>query len=171
MRKTAPLFQLCPATAGAPPARVSSCDRRPDVLADKAAVTLIGDAIHAMSPVLAMGTDTAARDAGELTRALSDAAGQDTAVNCQTWLPAADADCWVRPVLSVREAALSSRPLLRADTTGALTATGRTSVTITRVRFLGRAASPLNTAASFPHVAVALSRSTDVRISDCDVAN
>ncbi|WP_329171504.1 right-handed parallel beta-helix repeat-containing protein [Streptomyces sp. NBC_01477] len=58
-----------------------------------------------------------------------------------------------------------------ADATGALTATGRTGVTITRVRFLGRATSPLNTAASFPHVAVALSRSTDVRISDCDFVN
>ncbi|MFJ8751962.1 FAD-dependent oxidoreductase [Streptomyces sp. NPDC102441] len=38
-------------------------------------VTLIGDAIHAMSPALAMGADTAVRDAGELTRALSYAAG------------------------------------------------------------------------------------------------
>jgi 2-polyprenyl-6-methoxyphenol hydroxylase-like FAD-dependent oxidoreductase len=38
-------------------------------------VTLIGDAIHAMSPVLAMGANTAIRDAGELTRALSDATG------------------------------------------------------------------------------------------------
>ncbi|NDZ80866.1 FAD-dependent monooxygenase [Streptomyces sp. SID10853] len=37
-------------------------------------VTLIGDAIHAMSPVLAMGANTALRDAGELTRALSEAA-------------------------------------------------------------------------------------------------
>jgi 2-polyprenyl-6-methoxyphenol hydroxylase-like FAD-dependent oxidoreductase len=37
-------------------------------------VTLIGDAIHAMSPVLAMGANTAIRDASELTRALSDAA-------------------------------------------------------------------------------------------------
>ncbi|MDI9915309.1 NAD(P)/FAD-dependent oxidoreductase [Rhodococcus sp. IEGM 1379] len=36
-------------------------------------VTLIGDAIHAMSPVLAMGANTAIRDASELTRALSDA--------------------------------------------------------------------------------------------------
>ncbi|MFF1459420.1 FAD-dependent oxidoreductase [Streptomyces sp. NPDC058330] len=38
-------------------------------------VTLIGDAIHAMSPVLAMGANTALRDAAELTRALSGAAG------------------------------------------------------------------------------------------------
>jgi 2-polyprenyl-6-methoxyphenol hydroxylase-like FAD-dependent oxidoreductase len=37
-------------------------------------VTLIGDAIHAMSPVLAMGANTAIRDAGELTRALAGAA-------------------------------------------------------------------------------------------------
>ncbi|WP_344444862.1 NAD(P)/FAD-dependent oxidoreductase [Kitasatospora nipponensis] len=36
-------------------------------------VTLIGDAIHAMSPVLAMGANTAVRDAGELTRALGGA--------------------------------------------------------------------------------------------------
>ncbi|MFJ4655822.1 FAD-dependent monooxygenase [Nocardia sp. NPDC088792] len=34
-------------------------------------VTLVGDAIHAMSPVLAMGANTALRDAGELTRMLS----------------------------------------------------------------------------------------------------
>lgn len=39
-------------------------------------VTLIGDAIHAMSPVLAMGANTAVRDAGELTRALAEAAGR-----------------------------------------------------------------------------------------------
>ena len=38
-------------------------------------VTLIGDAIHAMSPVLAMGANTAVRDAAELTRALSGATG------------------------------------------------------------------------------------------------
>ncbi|MGW4652190.1 FAD-dependent oxidoreductase [Kitasatospora sp. NPDC004289] len=34
-------------------------------------VTLIGDAVHAMSPVLAMGANTAIRDAGELVSALS----------------------------------------------------------------------------------------------------
>ncbi|MFF1903031.1 FAD-dependent oxidoreductase [Kitasatospora sp. NPDC058218] len=38
-------------------------------------VTLIGDAIHAMSPVLAMGANTAIRDAGELTRALGSVSG------------------------------------------------------------------------------------------------
>ncbi|MFF4815493.1 FAD-dependent oxidoreductase [Kitasatospora sp. NPDC001309] len=38
-------------------------------------VTLIGDAIHAMSPVLAMGANTAVRDAAELSRALADATG------------------------------------------------------------------------------------------------
>ncbi|MFF7635086.1 FAD-dependent oxidoreductase [Kitasatospora sp. NPDC008050] len=37
-------------------------------------VTLIGDAVHAMSPVLAMGANTAIRDAGELARALAGAA-------------------------------------------------------------------------------------------------
>ncbi|MEB8339572.1 FAD-dependent oxidoreductase [Streptomyces endophyticus] len=41
---------------------------------DSGPVTLIGDAIHAMSPVLAMGANTAIRDASELTRALSTAA-------------------------------------------------------------------------------------------------
>lgn len=40
-------------------------------------VTLIGDAIHAMSPVLAMGANTAIRDASELTRALTDAVATD----------------------------------------------------------------------------------------------
>ncbi|MEU6996245.1 FAD-dependent monooxygenase [Streptomyces sp. NPDC046465] len=34
-------------------------------------LTLLGDAIHAMSPVLAMGANTALRDAGELTEAVS----------------------------------------------------------------------------------------------------
>ncbi|MBB4921064.1 FAD-dependent oxidoreductase [Kitasatospora kifunensis] len=38
-------------------------------------VTLIGDAIHAMSPVLAMGANTAIRDAGELTRSLTGTRG------------------------------------------------------------------------------------------------
>ncbi|WP_329569156.1 FAD-dependent oxidoreductase [Kitasatospora sp. NBC_01266] len=38
-------------------------------------VTLIGDAVHAMSPVLAMGANTALRDAGELLLALTRAAG------------------------------------------------------------------------------------------------
>ena len=37
-------------------------------------VTLIGDAVHAMSPVLAMGANTAIRDAGELALALAAAA-------------------------------------------------------------------------------------------------
>ncbi|MEW1862612.1 right-handed parallel beta-helix repeat-containing protein [Streptomyces sp. NPDC088194] len=57
------------------------------------------------------------------------------------------------------------------DTTGALTATGRSTITVTGVRFLGRAGNPLDTAPSFHHVAVALTRSTDVRITDCDFTN
>lgn len=36
-------------------------------------ITLLGDAVHAMSPVLAMGANTAIRDAGELARALAHA--------------------------------------------------------------------------------------------------
>ncbi|WP_317824334.1 NAD(P)/FAD-dependent oxidoreductase [Rhodococcus sp. IEGM 1366] len=43
-------------------------------------VTLIGDAIHAMSPVLAMGANTAIRDASELTRTLSEASSTHTSL-------------------------------------------------------------------------------------------
>jgi len=45
---------------------------------DTHGVTLVGDAIHAMSPVLAMGANTALRDAGELTRTLSAAIADGT---------------------------------------------------------------------------------------------
>lgn len=55
------------------PLRISTANPVP--VWESGPVTLIGDAIHAMSPVLAMGANTAIRDAGELTRALSDAAG------------------------------------------------------------------------------------------------
>ena len=41
-------------------------------------VTLLGDAVHAMSPVLAMGANTAIRDAGELVTALSAAVASGT---------------------------------------------------------------------------------------------
>ncbi|MFD6835504.1 right-handed parallel beta-helix repeat-containing protein [Streptomyces diastaticus] len=54
------------------------------------------------------------------------------------------------------------------DTTPALTATARNAVTITGIRFLGRSADPVGTPQSTGHVAVALDRCTDVRVSDCD---
>ncbi|MGV9356691.1 FAD-dependent oxidoreductase [Streptomyces misionensis] len=41
-------------------------------------VTLLGDALHAMSPVLAGGANTAIRDAGEPTTALARARDHDT---------------------------------------------------------------------------------------------
>ncbi|MEU9080628.1 NAD(P)/FAD-dependent oxidoreductase [Kitasatospora sp. NPDC048538] len=61
---TASLFPLRISTAAAVPAW------------EPGRVTLIGDAVHAMSPVLAMGANTALRDAGELSRALADPAGR-----------------------------------------------------------------------------------------------
>ncbi|QUQ70056.1 FAD-dependent oxidoreductase [Kutzneria sp. CA-103260] len=43
-------------------------------------VTLLGDAVHAMSPVLAMGVNTALRDSGELIRAITTGATLPDAV-------------------------------------------------------------------------------------------
>lgn len=51
------------------PLRISTAATVPDW--PGGAVTLIGDAVHAMSPVLAMGANTALRDAGELTAAVA----------------------------------------------------------------------------------------------------
>ncbi|MCU1645238.1 MAG: FAD-dependent monooxygenase [Nocardia sp.] len=44
-------------------------------------VTLVGDAVHAMSPVLAMGANTALRDAGELTTSISTALATGTSLH------------------------------------------------------------------------------------------
>ncbi|WP_405493987.1 FAD-dependent oxidoreductase [Nocardia sp. NBC_00511] len=44
-------------------------------------VTLLGDAVHAMSPVLAMGANTALRDAGELTNLLGIALADNSPVH------------------------------------------------------------------------------------------
>lgn len=54
---------------------------------------------------------------------------------------------------------------------GALRVTGRSDVTIRDVRFLGQTDSPLNTSPVFDHVAVRVTRSTNVRILDCDFEN
>ncbi|MFE9534840.1 FAD-dependent oxidoreductase [Streptomyces sp. NPDC006691] len=54
------------------PLRISTA--RPVPPWQAGSVTLLGDAIHAMSPVLAMGANTAIRDAAELTRTLAEAA-------------------------------------------------------------------------------------------------
>lgn len=59
--RTESLFPLRISTAGSVPALPPG------------PVTLLGDAVHAMSPVLAMGANTAIRDAGELATLLSDA--------------------------------------------------------------------------------------------------
>ncbi|MGH3352718.1 MAG: right-handed parallel beta-helix repeat-containing protein [Nocardioides sp.] len=54
---------------------------------------------------------------------------------------------------------------------GALHMTGRSDVTIRDVRFLGQTNSPLNTPPAFDHVAIRVTRSTNVRILDCDFEN
>lgn len=57
------------------------------------------------------------------------------------------------------------------DQTGALSIAGRSSVTISGVHFLGRQASPVDSAPQFAHVGIRISRSTGVRILDCDFTN
>ncbi|WP_406142117.1 right-handed parallel beta-helix repeat-containing protein [Streptomyces sp. NBC_01089] len=54
------------------------------------------------------------------------------------------------------------------DTVGALRATGRHDIALTGIRFLGRAADPLGSAASFAHVGLRLERCTNARVVDCD---
>ncbi|MFE0458580.1 right-handed parallel beta-helix repeat-containing protein [Kitasatospora sp. NPDC058965] len=51
---------------------------------------------------------------------------------------------------------------------GALRVTGRSGVTIANVVFQGQTANPLGTAQTLSHVALTLTRSTDVRVVDCD---
>ncbi|MEU2952263.1 FAD-dependent oxidoreductase [Streptomyces xanthochromogenes] len=58
------------------PLRISTA--RPVPPWEAGPVTLLGDAIHAMSPVRAMGANTAIRDAAELTRTLTEAADSET---------------------------------------------------------------------------------------------
>lgn len=54
------------------------------------------------------------------------------------------------------------------DTVGALRATGRHDIALTGIRFLGRAADPPGSAASFAHVGLRLERCTNARVVDCD---
>ncbi|MFD7161413.1 right-handed parallel beta-helix repeat-containing protein [Kribbella sp. NPDC059898] len=56
-------------------------------------------------------------------------------------------------------------------TTAALRITGRRDVTIRDVRFVGQPADPLGADPVFEHVAVRITRSTNVRVVDCDFAN
>ncbi|MFI1097255.1 right-handed parallel beta-helix repeat-containing protein [Streptomyces sp. NPDC020917] len=56
-----------------------------------------------------------------------------------------------------------------ADATGgALRVTGRSGVTLSNLVLLGQPASPLGTAQVASHVGLAVSRSTDVRVDNCD---
>jgi hypothetical protein len=57
------------------------------------------------------------------------------------------------------------------DTVGALRVTGRTDVTVTDVRFRGRTADPIGSAMVTAHVGVAISRSTNVRVRNCDFSH
>ncbi|MFE3450778.1 right-handed parallel beta-helix repeat-containing protein [Nonomuraea sp. NPDC059194] len=57
------------------------------------------------------------------------------------------------------------------DSIGALTITGKHDITLSDIRFLGRAEDPLNTAPVFAHIGVAITRSTNVRVRDCDFAH
>lgn len=54
------------------------------------------------------------------------------------------------------------------DSLTAFTVSGATGVTVDGVRLLGRGADPINTEPVFDHVAIRITRSTDVRVVDCD---
>lgn len=58
-----------------------------------------------------------------------------------------------------------------AGPTGALRITGRRDVTIRDVRFVGQSTDPLGTGQVVDHVGVRITRSTSVRIVDCDFEN
>jgi hypothetical protein len=58
-----------------------------------------------------------------------------------------------------------------SDTVTAFVISGKTNVTVTGVRLTGRAADPINTAASFGHVGIRITQSFDVRVQGCDFRN
>lgn len=58
-----------------------------------------------------------------------------------------------------------------ADTFGALRISGRSDVILHGIRFLGRAENPVNSAPVFDHVALRISRSTNVQVHGCDFEN
>ncbi len=106
-------------------------------------------------PVLSTGDDWA--EALAATPQVQLQPGATYTLNARAELPD---DCFI--------AGNGATVTVAGDSSGALAVTGRSNVTITDVRFLGRAQSPVGTAASFGHVGVALTRSTNVRISNCD---
>lgn len=57
------------------------------------------------------------------------------------------------------------------DSVGALTISEQNDVTITDVRFLGQGRDPINTAAVFAHVALRITRCTNVRVQSFDFSN
>ncbi|PGH46981.1 right-handed parallel beta-helix repeat-containing protein [Streptomyces sp. Ru87] len=69
-------------------------------------------------------------------------------------------DCWI--------AGNGATVTVSGDSLGALRITGRRNVTVTGVRFLGRAADPVDSPMVAAHVGVALTRSFNVRVLDCD---
>jgi hypothetical protein len=56
-------------------------------------------------------------------------------------------------------------------TTAALRITGRQDVTIRDLRLIGQSAGPINTEPVFEHVGLRITRSTNVRVVDCDFEN